>query len=162
MNGYSGINSNSNFKWQENEKSIKATWITGKKESIRFEGIIPFISRHSEESTAGVQRWAQSFMNKIVCSTCEGTRLRKEAHYFKIDNYHIGDLAGMDLNELKFWFDKLESKLEEKKQKNFKKFKKRRNDEDIVIDMKKSLIEISYNNSPMVKKAYMKKHKIEN
>ena len=85
--------------------------ITGKKESIRFEGIIPFISRHSEESTAGVQRWAQSFMNKIVCSTCEGTRLRKEAHYFKIDNYHIGDLAGMDLNELKFWFDKLESKL---------------------------------------------------
>ena len=85
--------------------------ITGKKESIRFEGIIPFISRHSEESTAGVQRWAQSFMNKIVCSTCEGTRLRKEAHYFKIDNHHIGDLAGMDLNELKFWFDKLESKL---------------------------------------------------
>ena len=85
--------------------------ITGKKESIRFEGIIPFISRHSEESTAGVQRWAQSFMNKIICSTCEGTRLRKEAHYFKIDNHHIGDLAGMDLNELKFWFDKLESKL---------------------------------------------------
>ncbi len=85
--------------------------ITGKKETIRFEGIIPFISRHSEESTAGVQRWAQSFMNKIVCSTCEGTRLRKEAHYFKIDNHHIGDLAGMDLNELKFWFDKLESKL---------------------------------------------------
>ncbi len=85
--------------------------INGKKETIRFEGIIPFISRHSEESTAGVQRWAQSFMNKIVCSTCEGTRLRKEAHYFKIDNHHIGDLAGMDLNELKFWFDNLESKL---------------------------------------------------
>lgn len=85
--------------------------VAGKKESIRFEGIIPFISRHSEESTAGVQRWAQSFMNKITCSTCEGTRLRKEAHYFKIDQYHIGDLAQMDLNELKDWFDQLENKL---------------------------------------------------
>lgn len=82
-----------------------------KKEMIRFEGIIPFISRHSEESTAGVQRWAQSFMNKITCSACEGTRLRKEAHYFKIDNLHIGDLAQMDLNELKNWFDQLNKKL---------------------------------------------------
>ena len=85
--------------------------IIGKKAVVRFEGIIPFISRHSEESTAGVQRWAQSFMNKIVCTSCEGTRLRKEAHFFKIDEKHIGDLAGMDLNELKEWFNQLESKL---------------------------------------------------
>ena len=85
--------------------------ISGKKELIRFEGIIPFVSRHSEESTAGVQRWAQSFMNKVNCPTCQGTRLRKEAHFFKIDNYHIGDLAKMDLNELKAWFNQLEDKL---------------------------------------------------
>lgn len=85
--------------------------ISGKKELIRFEGIIPFVSRHSEESTAGVQRWAQSFMNKVNCQTCQGTRLRKEAHFFKIDNYHIGDLAKMDLNELKAWFNQLEDKL---------------------------------------------------
>ena len=85
--------------------------VIGKKAIVRFEGIIPFISRHSEESTAGVQRWAQSFMNKIVCTTCEGTRLRKEAHFFKIDEKHIGDLAGMDLNELKEWFNQLESEL---------------------------------------------------
>ena len=85
--------------------------VVGKKAIVRFEGIIPFISRHSEESTAGVQRWAQSFMNKIICTTCEGTRLRKEAHFFKIDEKHIGDLAGMDLNELKDWFNQLEVKL---------------------------------------------------
>ena len=85
--------------------------VVGKKAIVRFEGIIPFISRHSEESTAGVQRWAQSFMNKIICTTCEGTRLRKEAHFFKIDEKHIGDLAGMDLNELKDWSNQLETKL---------------------------------------------------
>jgi excinuclease ABC subunit A len=83
----------------------------GKKEIIKFEGIIPFITRHSEESSAGVQRWAQSFMNKVTCSTCQGTRLRKEAHYFKLDGLHIGDLAQLDLSELKEWFFVLETKL---------------------------------------------------
>ena len=50
-------------------------------------------------------------MNKVNCPTCQGTRLRKEAHFFKIDNYHIGDLAKMDFNELKAWFNQLEDKL---------------------------------------------------
>ena len=61
------------------------------KESIPFEGVIPFISRHAEENTASVKRWAENFMNKVTCSECNGTRLRKEAHYFKLDGKHIGD-----------------------------------------------------------------------
>ena len=52
-----------------------------------------------------------SFMNKKCCPTGEGTRLRKDAHYFKIDEKHIGDLAQMDLSDLKLWFDQLEAKL---------------------------------------------------
>lgn len=82
-----------------------------KSNQVVFEGIIAFVSRHSEESTASVQRWAMSFMNKKVCPTCEGTRLRNEAHFFKIDGKHIGDLSKMDLSELKIWFDQLNSKL---------------------------------------------------
>ncbi|MBI1837689.1 MAG: excinuclease ABC subunit UvrA [Flavobacteriia bacterium] len=82
-----------------------------KSNQIIFEGIISFISRHSEESSASIQRWALSFMNKQLCPICEGTRLRKEAHYFKIDEKHIGDLARMDLSELKTWFDHIETKL---------------------------------------------------
>jgi len=82
-----------------------------KSNQVVFEGIIAFISRHSEESSASIQRWAMSFMNKKCCPTCEGTRLRKEAHYFKIDEKHIGDLAQMDLSDLKLWFDQLEAKL---------------------------------------------------
>jgi excinuclease ABC subunit A len=82
-----------------------------KNNTIIFEGIINFVSRHSEESTAAIQRWAQSFMNKKTCPVCEGTRLKKEAHYFKIDNKHIGDLAGMDLSELGAWFGGLDDKL---------------------------------------------------
>ncbi len=78
---------------------------------VTFEGIINFVSRHSEESTAAIQRWAQSFMNKKVCPSCEGTRLKKEALFFRIDNKHIGELAGMDLSELGAWFRDLDTKL---------------------------------------------------
>ena len=86
------------------ERSNKSTTVT-------FEGIINFVSRHSEESTAAIQRWALSFMNKKICPSCEGTRLKKEAHFFKLDNKHIGDLAQMDLIELGGWFKQLETKL---------------------------------------------------
>ena len=78
-----------------------------KNNTVIFEGIINFVSRHSEESSTAIQRWASSFMNKIVCPTCEGTRLKKEAHFFKLNECHIGDLAQMDLSELAVWFKEL-------------------------------------------------------
>jgi excinuclease ABC subunit A len=82
-----------------------------KNNNVIFEGIINFVSRHSEESSTAIQRWASSFMNKICCPTCEGTRLKKEAHFFKLNNLHIGDLAKMDLSELAVWFKELSKHL---------------------------------------------------
>lgn len=86
------------------ERSKKQTFIA-------FEGIVNFLSRHAEESTAGVQRWAQSFMNKVQCSSCEGARLKKEALHFKINEKHIGELSNMDLNELADFFQKVPKSL---------------------------------------------------
>ncbi len=79
---------------------------------IRFEGIINFITRHSDDSSAAIQRWAQSFMNKVSCPTCRGSRLKKEALYFRIGDKNIGDLAGMDLMELSLWFQSVENLLD--------------------------------------------------
>ncbi|MFT5777894.1 MAG: excinuclease ABC subunit A [Crocinitomicaceae bacterium] len=73
-------------------------------DSIRFEGIINFISRHSDGSSAAIQRWAQSFMNRKVCPTCNGTRIKKESHYFRIGDKNIGELAQMDIADLSEWF----------------------------------------------------------
>jgi excinuclease ABC subunit A len=84
---------------------------TKRSSTIIFEGIIHFVSRHSEESTAAIQRWASSFMNKKTCPVCEGTRLKKESHFFRINNKNIGELALMDLSELATWFSTLESHL---------------------------------------------------
>jgi excinuclease ABC subunit A len=80
-------------------------------QTVVFEGIVNFLARHSDESTAAVQRWAQSFMNLIICPECSGTRLKKEAHYFKIDDKNIGELAQIDISDLKIWFNQVESKL---------------------------------------------------
>jgi len=84
---------------------------SNKSNAIVFEGIINFISRHSEESSAPIQRWAQSFMNKNICSTCEGTRIKKEAHFFKINGKNIGELAQMDISDLAVWFAEVESTM---------------------------------------------------
>jgi excinuclease ABC subunit A len=84
---------------------------SNKSNAIVFEGIINFISRHSEESSAPIQRWAQSFMNKNSCSTCEGTRIKKEAHFFKINGKNIGELAQMDISDLAVWFANVEATL---------------------------------------------------
>lgn len=84
---------------------------SNKSNAIVFEGIINFISRHSEESSAPIQRWAQSFMNKNICPTCEGTRIKKEAHFFKINGKNIGELAQMDISDLADWFAYVEATM---------------------------------------------------
>ncbi len=85
--------------------------VTSNSYIVRFEGIINFISRHSDDSSAAIQRWAQSFMNKVTCPACNGSRLKKEALFFKIGEKNIGDLAGMDLMELSQWFETIENLL---------------------------------------------------
>ena len=86
--------------------------VTNNTHVVRFEGIINFISRHSDDSSAAIQRWAQSFMNKVSCPTCNGSRLKKEALYFRIGDKNIGDLSGMDLMELSHWFQSVENLLD--------------------------------------------------
>jgi len=81
----------------------------------RFEGIINFVGRHADDSSAAIQRWAQSFMNKKTCPSCNGSRLKKEALFFRIGDKHIGDLSSLDLNELQTWFDSVETHLTQDK-----------------------------------------------
>ncbi len=81
----------------------------------RFEGIINFVGRHADDSSAAIQRWAQSFMNKKTCPSCNGSRLKKEALFFRIGDKHIGDLSSLDLNELQTWFDSVETHLSQEK-----------------------------------------------
>jgi len=85
--------------------------LSAEDKTLRFEGIINFIARHAEDSTAGIQRWAHSFMNKKPCPTCSGYRLRKEALHFKIGSLHIGEIANLDLKDLSNWLSEIENCL---------------------------------------------------
>ncbi|WP_299765297.1 excinuclease ABC subunit UvrA [uncultured Dokdonia sp.] len=82
---------------------------------IDFEGVANFIENtyNSSESTS-LKRWAKGYMDKISCPECEGSRLRKESLFFKVDNQSISELAHMDILELQDWFTTLETKLSEK------------------------------------------------
>lgn len=83
--------------------------------SLNFEGIINFILRHQEEnSSESFNRWIEGFMNQVKCPTCNGSRLKKEALYFKIEGKNISDLANMSIAELYDWFIDIESKFNEK------------------------------------------------
>lgn len=82
-----------------------------KDKSIVFEGLIAFITRHSEEGSAAIMRWAQSFMNQKTCPTCNGTRLKEESLHFKIGEKHIGELGNLDIEELHQWFLGIEKYL---------------------------------------------------
>ena len=53
-------------------------------------------------------------MDNIVCPTCSGSRLKKEALYFKINAKNIAELAALDINELALWFKELPKNLSEK------------------------------------------------
>ena len=84
--------------------------------SVSFEGVINFISRYTDDKSATIQRWAQSFTNRKVCNVCNGTRIKKEAHYFKIGDKNIGELAQMDIADVANWFSTVNERLSEKDQ----------------------------------------------
>ena len=94
------------------ETMLQATSKEDGNYSFRFEGIISFIERQAQEyGSPAVKRWADSFMNKIVCPVCEGNRLKKEAAYFRLADKNISELALMDIRSLNDWFLKLDSRL---------------------------------------------------
>ncbi|MCM5664141.1 excinuclease ABC subunit UvrA [Galbibacter mesophilus] len=82
---------------------------------IDFEGIISFIKNQFEESqSTSIRRWAKGFMDKIDCPTCNGSRLRVESLYFKINEKNIAELSSMDMVDLAAFFKNLPKSLSEK------------------------------------------------
>jgi len=84
------------------------TWNT------KYEGIISYLTRSREEGSEYTQKQAEEFIIKKVCPSCHGTRLKKEALFFKIDNKNIAELANMNIKQLQSWFVDLESRLSER------------------------------------------------
>ena len=100
-----------------NEKFSIASKTIGvtRKYEIDFEGITSFIeNQYKSSESRSIKRWAKGFMDEVVCSSCEGNRLKKESLHFKIANKNISELAKLDINELEKWFEDLDTKLSKK------------------------------------------------
>ena len=66
---------------------------------------------------AAIKRWAEEFMDTVPCEHCHGTRLRKEALYFKIADKNIAELSALDITDLLAWFKELPQHISDKQQK---------------------------------------------
>jgi len=100
-----------------NEKFSVVSMTAGvtKEYKIDFEGISKFIkSQHDDSGSSSIKRWAKDFMDEINCPVCEGSRLKKESLFFKINDKNIADLSAMDISELTVWFKALPEVLSEK------------------------------------------------
>jgi excinuclease ABC subunit A len=86
-----------------------------KEYKIEFEGISHFIkNQHDESGSASIKRWAKDFMDEIKCPICEGSRLKKEALFFKINEKNIAELCDLDISDLTIWFNDLQNHLSDK------------------------------------------------
>lgn len=80
-----------------------------------FEGIIPMIRRMAEESESyALKKWAAGFLENETCPECKGSRLKKEALYFYIDDKNIAQLADMPLENLHDFIASLHTKLNDR------------------------------------------------
>ncbi|TPN89026.1 excinuclease ABC subunit UvrA [Aquimarina algicola] len=85
---------------------------------IDFEGVATFIENtYKNSDSTSLKRWAKDFMDNIECPECNGSRLRKESLYFKVNGKNIAELAAMDIIELSDWFRELPNALTEKQKK---------------------------------------------
>jgi len=86
----------------------------GTKWHTRFEGIVKFLQKQKEFGSEKIQKWIKDFTIVKTCPECNGTRLKKESLFFKINNKNIAELAEVDLKKLSEWFKNLEKRLSER------------------------------------------------
>ena len=78
-----------------------------------FQGIVNYIMQMaSDESSAALQKWAASFMNRVTCPECHGQRLRQESLCYKLNDTTIAQVTNMDISQLYEWTNSLSEKLD--------------------------------------------------
>jgi excinuclease ABC subunit A len=79
---------------------------------LTFEGVVNYIG--NVEAINGGKNAAKlkdQYVQYDVCPDCHGTRLKKEALYYRIGEKNIGELASMDIRELHSFLSNIEDKM---------------------------------------------------
>jgi excinuclease ABC subunit A len=82
--------------------------------NTKFEGIVNFLQKQKDDGSESIKKWVDDFTITKVCPECKGARLKKESLYFKIDSKNIAELADLNIDALKKWFEGLENRISDK------------------------------------------------
>jgi excinuclease ABC subunit A len=70
----------------------------------KFEGFIANLEkRYIESDSEFVKRDIEQYMNRQICSLCDGTRLRDEALSVKVLDKNIAEVTQIPINKAKEW-----------------------------------------------------------
>jgi excinuclease ABC subunit A len=82
---------------------------------LSFEGIINHIQNSAAEGNGGNGKLqVKPFIRKVTCPHCNGSRLKPEMLYFRINGENITGLSAMDIGRLAEWFSHIEEHLTER------------------------------------------------
>ena len=73
-----------------------------------WEGAIPnLMRRYKQTKSNGVREWIEQFMSMRDCSTCNGTRLKRESRSVLLNGKNLGEISSMSVKNLKVFFNKI-------------------------------------------------------
>lgn len=85
--------------------------------TLEHGGLTHLIKRCFNDSISeNMRRWAEDFMEKTTCDSCNGTRLKSESLHFKIDKKNISEITQLDITDALQWFTTVEEKMSAKQQ----------------------------------------------
>ncbi len=84
---------------------------TGWSYDREFNGVIGFLEKKLKRSDMWQREELNKYLNKFVCESCNGARLKKEALAVKINSYSINEITELSIEKALVWFKGLEKKL---------------------------------------------------
>ena len=86
-------------------------------EMSTFPGILSQLLQDvDEEDSPWKKKRKDLFLDEMTCPMCCGTRLKKEALYFKIDGKNIAEVSNLDITALYDWVQSLPGRLSTRQQ----------------------------------------------
>ena len=85
---------------------------------LTFEGVVNFVGNMEViNGQKNMSRIRDQYVQYETCPDCNGTRLKKEALWFRIGDKNIGELSAMDIRELFSFLEGVESLMTERQRK---------------------------------------------
>lgn len=92
------------------------TSVSGRR-MIPWEGVAEYVRSTDDEESKKGQKWREQFLMYRPCSTCGGSRLKKEALQFRIGGKNIADVSAMSIAEFSEWMSHIEEHFNDKERK---------------------------------------------